>query len=200
MTEWCTVSKQSLAICLFSPPLSSGSGLVWENRGDRQHAKPRLCQKVHPGLLLRGEAEPALWRVSYSFWSGPLRTHAKVPLPSNPVLQFFLLFPLQAYHLLHYSPPSISPFTPLSLSFLFSSLPSLVISSALSWGIIHLCSVFRCGKIGIRLINTSYKVLSLIFLLLSKANIWNKVPQTSQRPLPSPLSHISAFLVLKRPD
>lgn len=62
----------------FFPPFSPGSDLVWENRGDRQHAKPRLCQEVHPGLLLWGEAEPALWRVSYSVWSGPLRTHTEV--------------------------------------------------------------------------------------------------------------------------
>ena len=50
------------------------SDLVWENRGDWQHTKPRLCQEVHSGLLFRGEAEPAHWRVSYSVWSSPPRT------------------------------------------------------------------------------------------------------------------------------
>lgn len=25
--------------------------LVWQNGGDRQHAEPRLCSKVHLGLL-----------------------------------------------------------------------------------------------------------------------------------------------------
>ncbi len=42
-------------LCSHVPPLvflSPGFDLVWENRGDRQHAKPRLCQEVHPGLLL----------------------------------------------------------------------------------------------------------------------------------------------------
>lgn len=72
-----------------------------------------------------------------------------------------------------------------------SSLPSLVTSSSLSWGIIHLCrvSVVICwGEIGIRLINISCKVLSLISMLLSKSNVWNQVQENSQRPPSSPHS------------
>lgn len=33
---------------LFSYLISS---TVWQNRGDRQHSEPRLCSKVHLGLL-----------------------------------------------------------------------------------------------------------------------------------------------------
>ena len=64
-------------------------------------------------------------------------------------------------------------------------------SSSLSWGIIHLCHVsvvIRWGEIGIRLINISCKVLSLISMLLSKSNVWNQVPENSQRPPSSPHS------------
>lgn len=77
MSEWLhDVYPQSFALSSSSSfPFSPGSDLVWQNRGDRQHTKSRLCQEVHPGLLLWGEAEPALWRVSYFVWSGPLRTH-----------------------------------------------------------------------------------------------------------------------------
>lgn len=42
---------------------------VWQNGGDRQHPKPWLCSKVHPGLLFWGEAEPSLWLVSDLLWS-----------------------------------------------------------------------------------------------------------------------------------
>lgn len=180
--------QSSSSVFLF-PPFSPCSDVVWENRGDRQHAKPRLCQEVHPGLLLWGEAEPALWRVSYSIWSGPPRTHTEAPPSSNPVLQFFFLFPPQATAspsftspIYLFNPPPPPPLSCLSFSLtdsLFSSLPSLVTSPALSWGIIHQCSVsivIRWREIGIRVINISYKVLSLISLLLSKANVWNQVP------------------------
>lgn len=45
------------SIC-FSP------STVRQNRGDRQHPKPWLCQKVHLGLLFWREAEPPLRLVS----------------------------------------------------------------------------------------------------------------------------------------
>lgn len=38
--------------------------IVWENGGDWQHVKPRLCSEIHFGLLLRGATEPAIWLVS----------------------------------------------------------------------------------------------------------------------------------------
>lgn len=39
----------STHLSVFAP---AGSDLVWEDRGDRQHAEPRFRQEVHPGLLL----------------------------------------------------------------------------------------------------------------------------------------------------
>lgn len=187
----CMMSFSSFSLHSLSAPSSvffsfslSASGLVWENRGDRQHAKPRLCQEVHPRLLLWGEAEPSLWRVSYSVWSGLLRTHTKGPPSSNPVTQFFLSLKLE-HPLLQFTssifPFKLSPPFPVShfLSLTVSSLLSAPLSPAPSWGIIHRSSVYiviHWREIGIRVINISYKVLSLIFLLLSKANVWNRVP------------------------
>lgn len=39
----------STHLSAFAP---AGSALVWEDRGDRQHAEPGFRQEVHPGLLL----------------------------------------------------------------------------------------------------------------------------------------------------
>lgn len=37
---------------------------VWENGGDWQHAKSRLCAEIHFGLLLWRATEPPIWLVS----------------------------------------------------------------------------------------------------------------------------------------
>lgn len=54
-------------LSLFSPHLSPST--VWQNRGDRQYPQPRLCAKVHLGLLFWGEAESTLWFVSGFLWN-----------------------------------------------------------------------------------------------------------------------------------
>lgn len=38
--------------------------VVWQNWGDWQHAKPRLCEEIHVGLLLWRATEPPVWLVS----------------------------------------------------------------------------------------------------------------------------------------
>lgn len=113
----------------------AGSDIVWEDRGDRQHAEPGFRQEVHPGLLLWGEAEPALWRVSYSLWSDPLGTRAISPpllhLPSVPTR---IWSPLSSP-----IPPSLF-LSCLSFDLAVSTSPTpLVSSSAPSRGIIHRC-------------------------------------------------------------
>ena len=58
----------------FLPPST-----VWPNGDDRQHSKSRLCQKVHPGLLFRGEAESSLWLVS---WFSLMSDHHSIFSPA----------------------------------------------------------------------------------------------------------------------
>lgn len=84
--RWCTVLYKYCPFDTVFFPLLTSICLffcaVWPNRGDRQHPEPRLCQKVHLGLLFRGKAKPSLWLVS-DFTSG-------LRLPSVFLSIFFL--------------------------------------------------------------------------------------------------------------
>lgn len=56
----------SIATC---DPMFPFFCVVWENWGNWQHAKPRLCEEIHFGLLLWRATEPPVWLVSNLFMS-----------------------------------------------------------------------------------------------------------------------------------
>lgn len=81
---------------------------VWKNRSHRQHPKSRLCSKVHPRLLLWGEAESSLRLVSDFLWRRISIVFSLLPSVLFAVIYFHTLssISLRSLPLLHPWEPS----------------------------------------------------------------------------------------------